>query len=472
MKVSVETLEESQVELSIEAEPQEMGQALEQSYRSLASRASIPGFRKGKAPRELLERRLGQPAILQKALEFLVPELYSKALQERGIRAMGEPQVQISSTDPIAFKVKVSVWPQVKLGEYHLLHLEPELVAVPDEEIEATLEQIRRQNTPWEPVERPAAQGDLLIIDVQGRSNGRAILKENSAQFQLLDGWPYPVPGFSQQLIGLEAGQSKEFTLSFPPDNPSPTLAGKEFSFKVKVNEIKEQRLPELNDELAKGVGHGFESLDALRQNLAQTLRQQAEAEVRSRLAEKALDGVVAGASLQLPEAMVEAEVDRLLEERRQVGGMEAQLQTVGRSPEETRQELRPTARERLTRSLVLAEVAKEEGIEITQEELEAEAQRLVQAQGESGLGATRLLQNEDFRNSLTRVLLVRKTKDKLAGIALGEKASARLAKAGLWVPGQGTEPAPPQAPPTEQRPSGLWLPGTPTPEKTDPKPT
>jgi len=473
VKVSAQTVEGSRVELSIEAEPQEMEQAIERSYQELANRATIPGFRKGKAPRAVLERYMSRGAIVQRAVDSLLPELYDKALKDRDIRPLGNPEVEISKLEPITFKAVVPVWPKVELSDYSALRLQPELVAVPEEQVEAALQQIRRQTAPWEPVERPATWGDLLILDVRGRSNGREVMKDAGAEFRLVEGWPFPVPGFAEKLVGMERGQSQEFSLSFAADHSNSSIAGKEFSFRVKVNEVKEQRLPDLNDDFAKGVGPGFDTLEALRQNITENMRRQAEAEARSKLAGHALDKVVEETPLDLPAPLLESEVDKILEEKQRSGGMETQLQAIGRSSEDVRNEVRPLARERLVRSLVLTEIAVQEGLVATSEEIDADIQAWTQAQGVADPRTVSALQSEEFRNSVARSIVVRKTLDRLAAIALGEVASSRLARQGIWLPGQDqtAPPQPQETAPLERRPSGLWLPGTPEPQKETPGP-
>ncbi|KPJ52124.1 MAG: hypothetical protein AMJ37_03480, partial [Dehalococcoidia bacterium DG_18] len=228
MKVSTEKIENSQMVLEVEAEPEEVARSLEEAYHRLVGRAEIPGFRRGKAPRAMLERYIGREALLEKALERLVPDLLNQAIAEQGIEAIAPPEVEITQVDPVSFKATVPVRPTVELGNYRELSIAPEPVAVAEEEVNKVIEQLRYQHAPWEPVERPIKFDDLVTIDVAGSVEGKPLLDRKDLQFQVLQGLPFPVHGFAEKLEGLDKGQDSEFSISLPADYAASELAGKE----------------------------------------------------------------------------------------------------------------------------------------------------------------------------------------------------------------------------------------------------
>lgn len=429
MKVSSERIENSQVVLKVEAEPEEVERSLEEAYRHLVKRADVPGFRRGKAPRAMLERYLGKEALLGEAVERLVPQLYSRAVEEQGIDAIAQPEIEITQTDPVIFKATVPLRPTVELGNYREIRVDPEPVEVAEEEMEKAIEQVRYQHAPWQPVERPIQFGDLVTIDVKGSLEDGSLLDRKDLQYQVLKALPFPVPGFSEQLEGLDKGEEKEFTISFPADYEISHLAGKEYLFRVVVSEIKEQKLPEVNDEFAKSVGEGFEDLESLRQRIASALKALAEEKERRRFEEKVIDAVVELSKVDFPPVLVEREIDRLIRETE--ASLEEGIRSRGRSEEELREELRPLATRRATIYLVLGKMAEEERIEVAEAEIEEEVEAIAQSAGERGEEIRRMFNSTTARQSLKEVLLTRKTVKRLMEIASGEEPEIIAEKGG-----------------------------------------
>lgn len=442
MKVSTEQTENSQVVLDVEAEPEEVEHSLEEAYRRLVKRADVPGFRRGKAPREMLERYIGREALLEEALELLVPQLLSQAIEEQGIDVIAQPEIEITQTDPVTFKATVQVRPTVELGDYRELSIAVDQVEVAEEEVNKVIEQIRYQHAPWEPAERPIKFGDLVTIDVTGSMAGRftptvsgqsgaddSLLDKRDLQFEVLQGLPFPVPGFAEELEGLEKGQEKEFAISLPTDYGTSELAGKECRFKVLVSEIKEKKLPELNDEFAKSIGDGFETLGALRERIASNLRLMAEDEARRRHEEKVIDAVVELSKVESPPLLVERDIDRLIAEqemelRESRISLKDYLRSRRKTEEELKEELRPIATKRVTQSLVLAKVVEAEGIEVTDEEIDSEVEALAQGAGEQGEELRKFFNSPAARRSLEERLLSIKTVKRLVELASGETES------------------------------------------------
>jgi len=438
MKVSTETLENRQARLTIEVAPEETESSLDKAYRRLSKKMVVPGFRKGKAPRSIMELHLGKDVLLEEALEDLISETYQKALEEQGLEAIGQPEIEIVERQPVKYKATVSLKPIIDLGDYRYVRLEPEKAEVTQEEVDKVIEQLRQQQAPWEPVEGPVSFDDLVTMDVKGTVSDKVTVDQSSIQYQVVQDSRRPVAGFAEKLEGMVKGETREFSLPFPEDYPDKKMVGKEGSFKVTVSEVKRKAFPDLNDEFAKSLGEDFDSLDSLRQRVTQQLQKIAEDTARRRFEEKALDIVVRFAKVQYPPVMLEHELEHLLEEQaRQLGqrGLEDYLKNINKTKEQLKEELKPTAAARLTRSLVLGKMAEEEKIEVSHEEIDAEIEKLAQMAGERADDLRRGLATAEAHHSIEQRLLAKKTLERLAQIAAGQvkkesQASAEASQA------------------------------------------
>ena len=425
MKVTREKTENSQVFLTIEMEPAEVEESLEKSYYRLVSKAKIPGFRKGKAPRAILERYIGKESLLEDALNHLLPEAYEKAIKEQEIEAIAQPQIEIAQTDPVVFKVTIPLKPTIKLGDYGSIRLTPEPVQITEDDINSAMEQLRHHYASWEPVERQVDLSDLVSLDVQSNIENEPFINQKGAQYQVLSDLPFPAPGFAEQLLGMKRDKEKEFKLQFPLDYPRRELAGKEASFQVRVTEIKQERPPELNDEFARQIDPDFESLDSLREQVTANLRLKAEEKAKMDFEEQVVEAVVDSAQLEFPPVLVEAQISRLVDERlkywqRGTQGLEEYLRSINKTEEELREELHPLAVKRVTWSLVLEKVTEEKRIEINDSEIEAEIESLTKSAGESKDELEKLLNTPQSHESIKQQLLIRKTIQRLVEIAEG----------------------------------------------------
>lgn len=434
MKVTSEQLPGSQVALQIEVDPEELEASKDRAYRRLANRTVVPGFRKGKAPRSLLERYLGPATVLQEALEELIPQVYQRAVQEQALVPIAEPQIEVTSLEPVSIKATVAVRPEVELGDYHSLRLEVAPEPVEEERVNEYLESLRHETAPWVPVERPANYGDLVLLDVQGSLDGRPLPVQEGISYILREDSPNPVPGFAEALVGIAKGEERQLSFSFPPDYPILSLAGHTFQYTVKALEIKEKQLPEMDDEFAKGVGVGYESLEALKERIRSDLQAQAEMVAQSRLEEQALDALVALAKVDLPEVLVEHEVDHLIQDRLEAlqGSrirLEDYLRETRKTEEALREELRPEARRRVLRTLVLQRFGELEGITVTDEDLENEIESRVEAVGPDGAQLREIYRDPQLRESLRLTLFRRRSMDRLLSIVRGEAAAQAEAK-------------------------------------------
>ena len=426
MKVSTERIPESQVVLEIEVERERVERSVERAYRRLALKTEVPGFRKGKAPRQMLERYLSRDAVMQEALGLLIPEVYNQAIEEENIDAIDHPDIEVVQQEPLIFKATVPVRPSVDLGNYREVRVEREPVRVSEEQVNEKLEELRHRYAILEPVDRSLQTGDLVRADIRVSVDGRSVFSEDDAEFRLRQGVPVLLPGFAEHLAGSEKDVERQFSIDVPQDYPQRPLAGKTCLCRVLVKEIKEERLPELDDAFAAVVGEGFPSLEALRQRLESDLRQLAEQEVDARYREKVVDGVVAGASVEFPPVLAEREMGQLLRERVSASGagdIERYLRQVRKSEEELRQELRLQAVERIQSSLVLGKVAEVEGISVGKEDIDAEIERLAASSGPRADEVRKVFSSAGGREALERSLLTRKTVERLVAIASGEAA-------------------------------------------------
>ncbi len=423
MKVTNEKTENSQAFLTIEMETTEVEEFLEKSYHRLVRKADIPGFRKGKASREILERYIGKESLLEDALNKLVPEAYEKAIKEQKIEAIAQPYIEIAQTDPVIFKATVPLPPKVELGDYHHIQVTPEPVELTEDDVNAVIEQLRHRHATWEPIERPVDFDDLVVLDIESNIEGKPLINQKAVQYQVLRDLPFPAPGFAEQLLGMKRNEEKEFKLQFPSDFSRGELAGKESSFKVRVTEIKQERLSELDDEFAREVNPDFKTLDSLREQVSADLKLRAEEKAMIEFEERVIEAVVDLAELEFPPILVELEIDRLLNQRfqrlqRGDQGLEEYLRSIKKTAEELREELHPLATKRVIRSFVLGKIAEGEKIEVSDSEIDAEIENMMEGAADNKDELQQFLNTPQSRESIKQLLVTRKTTQRLVEIA------------------------------------------------------
>ena len=429
MKVTREKAEQSQVWLTIEMAPDEVQSSLDEAYRRLVQRVKVPGFRKGKTPRAILERHVGKESLLDDAIEHLLPGAYQKAIEEQAIEPITRPEIEIAQTDPLVFKAVVSVMPTVELGDYRSLRLAPDEVNIGDSDVDSVIEQMRHQKANWQPVERAVEAGDLVVMDIESSLEDYPFINRKEMQYQVLMDSPFPAPGFSRQLAGIKPSEEKEFKLQFPQDDSRSELAGKEVNFKVRIGEIKEEILPELNDEFAREVDPELSGLEQLRENIATELKNRAEQKAKDDFETRVCDEAVSLSKMEFPPVMVAVEVDRIMDEqmRRWQQSLENYLKMINKTEEELRDELKPVAEKRVTRSLVLGEVARTEEITASDDEINAEIDDLTKDAGESQDELKKMFGQPDSRKQVAQILVTRKTLARLTQIAEGTGETANV---------------------------------------------
>jgi trigger factor len=422
MKVSAENLGNCQVSLNIEAEASELDKSLDEAYHHLVNEVSIPGFRKGKAPRAILVQHVGKKNLLDEALEHVIPQLYKQAIESQKLEPIAEPQIEITQTEPLIFKAIVSLKPEVKLGDYRGMKLEPEpTIEISEEEVTAAMAEFRERQGAWVPVDRPARLGDLVTINIQANANGKPWLNHKDILYEMDKVSRSPVPGFASQLQGAEKNKEETFSLIIPDDYPIKEMRGKEGTFKVTVAEIKEKQLPELDDALAKSVGYG--NLEDMKEKVAADLKTKAEARNRLELKQKALDTLVEISDVNYPPILEDEEITELLRnEAQRLGFREIAdyLKRANKTEEEIKQEMRPIAQKRLVQSLVLGKLAEQEKIEISASEVDNKVAEMTN-DAENKEKARQFFSVPQIRQSIEQSLHTQKTMDQLLQIAIGK---------------------------------------------------
>lgn len=378
MKVTVEHTPDSEAVLNVELDWDEVEKASERAYRKIAKQYNVPGFRKGKAPRSMLERMLGKDAIYQEGIEDLIDESYRQAIREHDLKPIAQPSVEASPIEygqPYTFTARVPVLTPVELGDYQAIRVEVPDITVTDDEIDAVVERIQQDQAVKIPVERPAQLGDFVTVDLKLEANDKVISNLHDNEFELVIERPGIFAGMDDEIIGMSEGETKEFTATIPEDYTNPDLAGKEAHYTVTLKGVKVNELPEVDGELAKSAG-AFENIEQLREAIQHQLRTQKETEARRELRDNAVNQAIEGSQVQVHPALVDDEVhtmmretERMLEQSRL--NLQQYLSIMRKSEEEYHKELEPDALQRVKRDLVLNAIADAEGIEATDEEIE-----------------------------------------------------------------------------------------------------
>lgn len=436
MKIEKNELEDRQVELTVEV-PQEMvSTAMRKSARQLSKQVKIPGFRPGKAPYDVIIRRFGEDAVFEEALETLGQEVYSKALDEAEVSpaAVGSFN-DIVSRDPLVLKYTVPLPPEVELGSYEDLRVdfdEPEISEEAEEEVLAMLKQSRAV---IEPVERPAELSDLVVADIHGALVSEDDTEEEDEDIQLAhdhsvtllvsEEGDYPFPGIHEHLIGLEAGQEKEIQHTFPDDYESEDLRGRTATFTIKCLDVKSRDLPELTDELASEIGE-FESIEDMRQKVRDDMLNRARTQALESYNQEVIQQVVDGSSISYPPALLEQEVDDMIQEvnqnlQQRSFNLEDQLKLENKTMEEFRKEIEPDAEARLKRSLVLGKIVEDQELTVAAPEIDAELSMIRARFPQADEELDQLLNHPIQRHRIQMDLLTRKAVERISLIARGE---------------------------------------------------
>lgn len=417
MKTTAERIEKNKVVLEIEVPQDEVAKALDKAYHKLAGKVNIPGFRKGKAPRKVIEMRLGKEALLDEAFEIIAPAAYSKALEEQKVEPVTRPQIEVVSLtedQPLVFKATVITKPEVKLGEYKGLKIEKKVEPVNDEKIAEELENLRNRHAKMVVAEDAAIEnGDFAIIDFEGFVDGVAFEGGAGKSYPLQIGSGSFIPGFEEQLIGAKSGEERDVKVTFPEEYHAADLAGKEAVFKVKVNDVKRKELPTLDDDFAKDVSE-FATVEELKADIKNKLEKTAEEKADREFRNEAIKQVVETAELEIPDVMVESRIDNMINDlainiENRGMKLDQYLAYAKMDMNGLRESYREAALVNVKTDLVLEEIVKAEKIEASAEDITAEVAAMAQAYAAPVEEVEKIIRKQGHLNALVESVLRKK---------------------------------------------------------------
>jgi trigger factor len=432
LKIETQDLAERQKQLTVEVPDDQIQAAMHRAARRMSQRAKIAGFRPGKAPYEVVLQRYGEEAIFEEALDALGQDVYRQALEDSSLDPVAPGALEdVVSRQPLVLRYTVPLPPEIDLGKYRELRMPFEPPAVKDEAVEEVLDGLRQQQALIEPVERPARDSDVVVLDIHGRladapeSEGPLLMDEHGISVLVAESTDFPFPGSAVHLLGIAAGEERQAEYTFPGDYRNEALRGRKANFQFHCQTVKSRTIPEWSDELARTLGE-FSDLADLRLKVRQSLEAQSLRQAESDFADKVIDAVVAGAKIVFPPVLLRHEVDetmgdldrRLKEQRLSLADY---LKIEKKEESELRQELEPQSRRRLERSLILGEIVDAESLEVDEAEVDAALERILEPLTESSEAVRRALDTPAGRRRLRLDLLTDKAVARLVQIARGE---------------------------------------------------
>jgi trigger factor len=428
VKVSSTELPPRQLSLAIEVEQERVDHAMDDAFRRLSGRVDVPGFRRGKAPRSLVERMIGRDRIVEEALDQLLPAVVTEAMEQEKVEAFTRPRVESIEFDPLRLKAIVGLPPKVELGDYRSqLRVEAEEPRVADEDVEAVVQRLLNSHAQWVPVERAVETGDRVGLDLLAMVEGRErpLLDSKEAEYVVDSDGAQPAPGFAEQLVGLSAGDQKTFTLNMPAEYRDEEIAGKPAEFTVDVHWVKAHELPALDDDFAQQVGD-YADVAALRSAIQTQVREREETRVREQFEEAAMDKLVEISSIEFPPQLVDHQAQHMLETftrnvEQQGLQLPQYLRLVGKEQDAFEQEIREQAEENVRRSLALDAFANAENIDVEPKEVEDEVHRAALTSAEADVVEQQALSNPTTMQRVQEVTRERKAMARLLDLARGD---------------------------------------------------
>ena len=387
MSLQVEKMEKNMAKLTIEVSAEELDKAMQNAYLKARGKISIPGFRKGKAPRKMIEQMYGKGIFLEDAANALIPEHYSKALEECDLEIVSQPEIDVTQAEPgkaFIFTAEVAVKPEVTLGEYKGVEVPKSETEVTDEDIDAEIKKEQEKNSRTVTVEdRGAENGDITTIDFEGFVDGVAFEGGKGTDYPLTLGSGSFIPGFEDQLVGAKAGDHVEVNVTFPEEYQAAELAGKAAVFQCDVKKVETKELPELDDDFAQDVSE-FDTLAEYREDVKKNLTEKKEKEARAAKENAAVDKAIENAEMEIPDAMLNTQVRQMMNDfasRMQSQGltMEQYFQFTGMTAEKMQEEMKPQALKRIQTRLVLDKIAETENIEVSEDEVNEEISKMAE---------------------------------------------------------------------------------------------
>ncbi len=445
MKTTVTELENSRARVEAEVSAGDVATQIQRAARSLAREMRLPGFRKGKAPPSLVVQRLGFASVFEQALQDALPEWYQHAVFESGVVPIGDPEVEVTDApsaegEPLSFKFEVGVRPKAVLGEYLGLEVEKPGTDVPDEVIDREIDRLREGMASLDAVDRPAADGDHVLVDFVGSLDGVEFEGGSATDHMIEIGSGQLIDDFEQQIIGASAGDEVEVNVTFPEEYGAAELAGQDALFRVTVKEVREKKLPEVDDDFALEASE-FDTLEELRSDIADKLAEAAGERVEQEFRVAAVDAAVANAAVELPEEIVRARgMERWERVERQMAGQgmnpDTYLQMQGKTRDEIVEESLPDAEQEIRREAVLVAVGEAEQIEVSDEELESELEHMAGHERTTPAKLLERLKRDGRHEMVAADIRVRKAIDRIAETARPVEMSDEDVKEKLWTPG------------------------------------
>ncbi|NLL78845.1 MAG: trigger factor [Clostridiales bacterium] len=436
MSLQVEKLEKNMAKLTIEVSAEELEKAIESAYHKNKNKISVPGFRKGKVPRQMIEKMYGKAVFYEDAANELIPSAYEKALDECEETIVSSPKIEVTQIEagkPFVFTAEVALKPEVKLGKYKGVKVPKADIEVTEEEVNAAVEKERESNARTISVEdRAVKDGDMTTLDFEGFVDGVAFEGGKGENYPLTIGSGAFIPGFEEQLVGAEIGKEVEVNVTFPEEYQAKELAGKAAVFKCTVKEIKEKQLPELDDEFASEVSE-FDTLAEYKEDVKKKLTENKEKEAKNAKEDAAIKAVIEDSDMEIPEAMIETQQRQMVDEfaqriTMQGISLEQYFQFTGLTAEKMMEQVKPQAENRIKSRLVLEAVVAKEKIEPTEEEVEAELKTMGEAY-QMELEKVKELLDEKAMKQIREDLAVRKAADFVVENAKEEKPRKKAAK-------------------------------------------
>ena len=388
MRVQVEKLEKNMAKLVIEVPAEEFEKALDEAYKKSRNKIAMPGFRKGKAPRKMIEKMYGASVFYEDAANIIIPDAYENAAKESGLEIVSQPEIEVEQIEkgtPFIFAATVAVKPEITLGDYKGIEIEKKTAEVTDEEVDAEISRVRENNSRMITVDDRATQeGDTVIIDFDGYVDGEQFEGGKAEDYSLVLGSHTFIDNFEEQLVGKNPGDSVEVHVTFPDMYQAEELRGKEAVFYVEINDIKVKELPEIDDEFAQDVSD-FDTLEEYKEDLKKKLLENKEAALEREKEEEVIGAIIENSQMEIPDPMVDAQTRQMTQEfaqRLQAQGlsMEQYMQLTGLTPQKMIDELKPQALKRIQSRLVLEAVAAAENIEVSDEEYDKEIDKMAEA--------------------------------------------------------------------------------------------
>lgn len=416
MSLQVEKLEKNMAKLTIEASAEDLEKAIEKAYQKQKSQISIPGFRKGKVPRQMVEKMYGKEVFYEDAANALIPDAYDKALEECEEDIVSSPKIEVTQIEagkPFIFTATVALKPEVKLGKYKGVKVDKIDTEVTEEEVNAEIDRERENNARNITVEdRPVKDGDITTLDFEGFVDGVAFEGGKGENYPLTIGSGAFIPGFEEQLVGAEIGKEVEVKVTFPEDYQAENLKGKDAVFKCTIKEIKEKQLPELDDEFASEVSE-FETLAEYKEDIKKNLEEKKAKDAKNAKEDAAIKAAVEVSEMEIPEAMLETQQRQMVDEfaqriTMQGLSMEQYFQFTGSSYQQMVEQVKPQAEERIKSRLVLEAIAKAENIEVTEEDYNKELETMAEVY-QMEVDKVKELMGEREKKNIMQDLAVRK---------------------------------------------------------------